>query len=135
MNALELKDLLVRWNKALKEKWTDVAHKATGNCVSVPQIKGEVGPAQIMVTARGIEILLNGVGSTFPDLATAPDFPLDKLEEVLAFVRNFIDKASKEVDEAVARRVKALENEFKEMKTDIAEWTLTHDDPPPFRRK
>jgi len=127
VNYEEAKKLVNDWNTAVSHLWSQVIEKAKNGTVGVPIISETIGGVKIILSARGIEVVVGSTGSRFERLLSMPEFKLADFAAIRKFVVDSIRKAHVDVEKAAEDRQYAFGTAFVDMKREIAEWNLICD--------
>jgi len=124
VNYDEAVKLVTDWNVAISHLWSQVIEKAKKGTVAVPIINEKIGGIAVILSPRGIEVVVGSTGARFVDLLKMPEFKLSDFVGIRKFVVDSIRKAHVEVEKAIEDRVDAFDTAFVDMKREIAEWNL-----------
>jgi hypothetical protein len=124
MTIKEIEPLVNDWGVAVAALWRVVVNKAAEASVAVPAYETKIDAVQVILSIRGIDIVLNGQESSLRDLIFERDFKLGNFAAIRSFVVDSIAKGRAEVRRSIAERKAAMETVFGEMKNEIAEWNL-----------
>jgi hypothetical protein len=125
MTIEEAEVLITNWHHAVSKLWSQVTDKARQGMVSAPLLSGEIGGIKIIMSVRGIEVVIGSIGSSFKALLTTPTFSLSEFPNLRKFVVDSIRKAHIDVDKAIEDRGSAFDTCFNDFKKEIAEYNLT----------
>lgn len=125
MTLKEAEALVTNWYNAVSFLWSQVIDKAKAGTVAVPVLSSEIGGIKIIMSNRGIEVVVGSTGSSFNALLTMPQFKLSEFPNIRKFVVDSIRKAHVDIDKAIEDRQDAFETSFNDLKKEIAEWNLT----------
>lgn len=124
MDLEEAKKLVGDWHVAVSYLWNQVIEKAKAGTVAVPIINEKVGGITLILSVRGIEVVLGSTGSSFVKLVDMPEFRLSDFTAVRKIVVDSVRKGHADVDKAIEDREEALDTVFVDLKKEIAEWNL-----------
>jgi hypothetical protein len=127
MTLKEAEVLVTNWYNAVASLWSQVIDKAKAGTVAVPIVTKEIGGIKIIMSNRGIEVVVGSTGSSFTKLITMPEFKITEFPNIRKFVVDAIKTASTDVDKAIEDREEAFGTAFNDLKREIAEWNLTCD--------
>lgn len=124
MNYEDAVKLVESWNTAISALWAQVIEKAKKGTVAVPVINEKIGGITIILSPRGIEVVVGSTGTRFVQLLGMPEFKLSDFVAIRKFIVDSIRKAHVDVEKAMEDRVDAFDTAFVDMKKEIAEWNL-----------
>lgn len=125
MTLKEAEVLMANWYNAVSALWLQVIDKAKNGTVAMPVLSHEIGGVKIIMSVRGIEVVVGSQGSSFTALLTMSQFKLSEIPNIRKFVVDTIRKTSADIDKAIEDRAEAFDTCFNDLKKEIAEWNLT----------
>ena len=125
MTLKEAEVLMANWYNAVSGLWTQVIEKAKNGTVAMPVVSSEIGGIKVIMSVRGIEIVVGSQGSSFTSLLTMSQFRLSEIPNIRKFVVDTIRKTSSDIDKAIQDREEAFDTCFNDLKKEIAEHNLT----------
>lgn len=125
MTLKEAEVLVENWYKAVSALWGQVLAKAQLGTVGVPILTKDIGGIRIILSKRGIEVVVGSNGSSFSRLLTMPEFKVSEFPNIRKFVVDSIRQAHIDIDTAIEERKEAFGTSFNDLKKEIAEWNLT----------